>query len=92
MGPALVERWAFESRDLDARRVGGLLSRTTPARASEPLAARPLCGVEIQPRLPLLSTYLGHVHPKDTYWYLQAAPELLQIAAERLERSQGGAS
>jgi integrase len=48
-------------------------------------------GVDVQPRLPLLSTYLGHVHPKDTYWYLQAAPELLQIAAERLERSQGGA-
>jgi integrase len=46
-------------------------------------------GVEVQPRLPLLSTYLGHVHPKDTYWYLQAAPELLQIAAERLDRSQG---
>lgn len=49
-------------------------------------------GVEVQPRLPLLSTYLGHVHPKDTYWYLTAAPELLQIAASRLERSQGGAS
>jgi len=49
-------------------------------------------GVEVQPRLPLLSTYLGHVHPKDTYWYLQAAPELLQIAAERLERSRGGRS
>lgn len=49
-------------------------------------------GLEVQPRLPLLSTYLGHVHPKDTYWYLQAAPELLQIAAERLERSQEGAS
>lgn len=49
-------------------------------------------GVEVQPRLPLLSTYLGHVHPKDTYWYLQAAPELLQIAAERIECSQGGAS
>jgi integrase/recombinase XerD len=49
-------------------------------------------GVEVQPRLPLLSTYLGHVHPKDTYWYLQAAPELLRIAAGRLERSQGGAS
>jgi integrase len=47
---------------------------------------------EVQPRLPLLSTYLGHVHPKDTYWYLQAAPELLQIAADRLQRSQGGAS
>jgi integrase len=49
-------------------------------------------GVDVQPRLPLLSTYLGHVHPKDTYWYLQAAPELLTIAAERLERSQGGNS
>jgi integrase len=47
---------------------------------------------EVQPRLPLLSTYLGHVHPKDTYWYLQAAPELLQIAADRLQRSQGGTS
>ena len=41
-------------------------------------------------RLPLLSTYLGHVHPKDTYWYLSAAPELLALAAGRLERSQEG--
>jgi integrase len=49
-------------------------------------------GVEVQPRLPLLSTYLGHVHPKDTYWYLTAAPELLQLAADRLERSQGDPS
>jgi integrase len=47
-------------------------------------------GVEIQSRLPLLSTYLGHVHPKDSYWYLTAAPELLTLAAGRLERSQGG--
>jgi integrase len=47
-------------------------------------------GVDVQARLPLLSTYLGHVHPKDTYWYLQAAPELLTIAAQRLERSQAG--
>jgi integrase/recombinase XerD len=46
-------------------------------------------GEEVQPRLPLLSTYLGHVSPKDTYWYLQAAPELLQLAADRLERSLG---
>jgi integrase len=49
-------------------------------------------GVEVQPRLPLLSTYLGHVHPKDTYWYLTAAPELLGLAADRLQRSQAGAS
>jgi integrase len=43
-------------------------------------------------RLPLLSTYLGHVDPGQTYWYLSAAPELLELAAGRLERSLGGAS
>jgi integrase/recombinase XerD len=49
-------------------------------------------GVEVQPRLPLLSTYLGHTHPKDTYWYLTAAPELLQLAANRLQHSEGDVS
>lgn len=38
-------------------------------------------------RLALLSTYLGHVHPGHTYWYLSAAPELLGLAGRRLERS-----
>lgn len=41
-------------------------------------------------RLALLSTYLGHVEPRDTYWYLSAAPELLALAAGRLERHLGG--
>ena len=41
-------------------------------------------------RLALLSTYLGHVDPGKTYWYLSAAPELLQLAGERLERRLGG--
>jgi integrase len=45
---------------------------------------------DVQSRLPLLSTYLGHVHPKDTYWYLQAAPELLALAGQRLERHLHG--
>jgi len=45
-------------------------------------------GVEVQPRLPLLSTYLGHTHPRHTYWYLSAAPELLAIAGQRLESAQ----
>jgi integrase len=40
---------------------------------------------DVQARLPLLSTYLGHVHPGSTYWYLQAAPELLALAGQRLE-------
>lgn len=34
-----------------------------------------------------LSTYLGHVNPSDTYWYLHAAPELVTLAAERLNHS-----
>jgi hypothetical protein len=32
-----------------------------------------------------LSTYLGHVSMVETYWYIQAVPELLQLATERLE-------
>jgi integrase len=41
-------------------------------------------------RLALLSTYLGHVDPGKTYWYLSAAPELLLLAGGRLERHLGG--
>ena len=44
-------------------------------------------GLDVQARLPSLSTYLGHVDPKSSYWYLQATPELLALAAGRLERS-----
>jgi integrase len=47
--------------------------------------------VDAGPRLALLSTYMGHVDPANTYWYLQAAPELMALAGERLERHlQGG--
>jgi integrase len=47
---------------------------------------------DVQACLPLLSTYLGHVDPGSTYWYLSAAPELLQLAGQRLERHLGGQS
>lgn len=46
-------------------------------------------GVDVQARLPRLSTYLGHVNPGTSYWYLSAAPELLGLAGERLERALG---
>jgi integrase len=49
-------------------------------------------GVDVQPLMPLLSTYLGHTRPSDSYWYLTAAPELLQLAADRLHRTEGGRS
>jgi integrase len=42
-------------------------------------------GVDVEACIPRLSTYLGHVHPANTYWYLSAAPELLGLAAQRLE-------
>jgi len=41
-------------------------------------------GLDVERELPKLSTYLGHVHVNDTYWYLEAVPELLQLATERL--------
>ncbi len=43
-------------------------------------------GVDVAARLPALSTYLGHADPNNTYWYLSAAPELMALAAARLER------
>ncbi len=46
-------------------------------------------GVNVEARLPWLSTYLGHRDPRSTYWYLSAAPELLGLAAGRLELSKG---
>jgi integrase len=42
------------------------------------------------PRIAALSTYLGHVDPGKTYWYLQAAPELMALAGQRLQRHLGG--
>jgi len=42
-------------------------------------------GEDVQARLPALATYLGHVEPRSTYWYLSGAPELLGLAAGRLE-------
>lgn len=38
-------------------------------------------GVDVHARLPVLSTYLGHLNPASTYYYLSAAPELLAHAA-----------
>jgi integrase len=47
-------------------------------------------GAEVGPRLPILSTYLGHVQVRDTYWYLTACPELMGCAVQRLEQRWEG--
>ncbi len=44
-------------------------------------------GLDVEPRLPSLSTYLGHVSPTSTYWYLTATPDLMALAGKRLERA-----
>jgi integrase/recombinase XerD len=44
-------------------------------------------GGDVQARLPVLSTWLGHVDPKSSYYYLSAVPELLALAAGRLEEA-----
>ena len=49
-------------------------------------------GLDVEREIPKLSAYLGHVHVNDTYWYLEATPELLQLATERLMQRQGGLS
>jgi integrase/recombinase XerD len=46
-------------------------------------------GVDLDVAMPRLSTYLGHIAPADTYWYLSAAPELMELAAQRLHTRSG---
>jgi len=53
------------------------------------LAARRLvewyrAGLDVEREIPKLATYLGHVHVRHTYWYIEAVPELLQLATQRL--------
>lgn len=47
-------------------------------------------GEDAATKLAALSTYLGHVKPSCTYWYLSAVPELMDLAAARLETHTGG--
>jgi integrase/recombinase XerD len=49
-------------------------------------------GVAVEPRMPVLATYVGHGHVSDTYWYLSSVPELLRLAAARVDRSRGGSA
>ena len=47
------------------------------------------CNVAVQ--MPKLATYLGHSSVGCTYWYIQAVPELLELATEfQLASRQGG--
>jgi integrase len=42
-------------------------------------------GADVPARLPWLSTVMGHSGPASSYWYLSASPELMALAAQRLQ-------
>lgn len=42
-------------------------------------------GVDVDQAMLSLSTYVGHAHVTNTYWYLSAVPELMSLAAGRFE-------
>jgi integrase len=42
-------------------------------------------GSDVQAKMLWLATYLGHAKPSSSFWYLTGAPELLALAAARLE-------
>jgi integrase len=44
-------------------------------------------GLDPEQEMIKLTNYLGHADPKHTYWYMEAVPELLQLASERASRS-----
>lgn len=47
-------------------------------------------GVDVNSKIYLLSTYMGHAYPEDTFWYLSATPELMNLASRKYEAAYGG--
>jgi integrase/recombinase XerD len=53
--------------------------------ATESLLRWYRAGDDVERRLPVLSTFLGHVSISSTYWYLSCHPGLMGQAMRRLE-------
>jgi integrase/recombinase XerD len=85
--PELIRQTGLEGRGERARPRAHDLRHTFAVRT---LLDWHHAGADIDARLPLLSTYLGHVGPESTYWYLQAVPELLALVARDLDGALGG--
>jgi integrase/recombinase XerD len=69
----------------------GERARPRPHDLRHTMAVRTLldwiaAGENVDRRMPELSTFLGHVQPESTYWYLQAVPELMALIVARLPR------
>ena len=48
-------------------------------------------GVDVDAKIAVLATYLGHAEVRGLYWYLSAVPELMGIIADRFEAFTGHA-
>lgn len=93
-----VTKWAARDNFAIVSREVGIRSRTPGRRVGRGprlhdmrhrFAARTLvdwyrAGIDVEREIHKLSTYLGHVHVNETYWYLEAVPELLELATQRL--------
>ena len=93
-----VTQWAARDNFAIVSREIGIRSRTPGRRVGRGprlhdmrhrFAARTLldwyrAGIDVEREMHKLSTYLGHVHVNETYWYLEAVPELLELATQRL--------
>jgi integrase/recombinase XerD len=42
-------------------------------------------GIDVDRKVAVLATYLGHVEVREVYWYLSAVPELMSIIGGRFE-------
>lgn len=92
-----VTKWAARDNFAKVSREIGIRAKTEGRRLGHGprlhdmrhrFAARTLvdwyrAGVDVERQVHKLSTYLGHVHVNDTYWYLEAVPELLELATLR---------
>ena len=86
--PQLIREVGLEGR--------GHRARPRPHDLRHAYAVRTLLGwhrsgEEVERKLPLLATFLGHVSPASSYWYLEAVPELLELIARRLDGTLGEA-
>ena len=78
----LLERAGLPTR---RSRQGPRLGDFRHSFAVRTLTEAHLAGADVEADLAVLSTYLGHVSPSSTYWYLSASPTLLEAAARRLD-------
>lgn len=91
-GPISSSRFSATFRELTSR--AGIVAGPgrRPPRAGDlrhsfavsTLAAWHAEHADVAVLLPVLSAYMGHLRPDETYWYLEAAPELMSVVAERL--------